>query len=659
MGKGNTNMKSGMNLFINELSIVFSKTVENIPFNDVTYFFGQMGSGKTSIARLINYCLGGSIHLSPALQSEFVSATLTLTIKEKQVIVQRQRGSDQVTTTWEIDSGEFYTLQLPARQPNGIVLPGTNVEQLSDLLFYLSDISPPKVRRSKIKEDSELQRLSFRDLFWYCYIDQDNIDSSFFNLDDDADVFKRLKSRDVMRFLLGFHQEKVAELEAKLQNIHIQTLQLNTAATSLKAVIKEANIGTENEINYELNELNSKFEHNSAIINQEPEKNESFPHGADILKERARSLGNEIQALEDAIIEVSKRVDQDTRHRNEILILNVKVDRTAAARAVLGGVEFCSCPRCAQVLPVRETLHCIVCGQDEPIIGTGNMNSQLIKEDAKSRIFELNEIVNLQEEQKEIMQQRLTELVALKSEVDKEISRQLARYDSAYLSTILAFEKENSQIAEKIKNLNHLKAIPEKVNELLDRAAVSSAEEIRLRAELKAERVNAERDLTNLDRLKALFLDCLIRCQLPGINPDSLVHIKVSDFLPFISNPTMGDVAVTSFSNLSSGGKKTLFKACFAIAIHRLATEIGALMPSILIIDSPMKNISERENKTQFENFHNLIYELVSNELVGTQIILIDKEHFDPSKQIFINMSIRHMKLDEDQFPPLIPYYRE
>jgi len=652
-------MKSEMKFFLRELNIVFSKTIENIPFNDITYFFGQMGSGKTSIARLINYCLGGSIHLSPALQSEFISVELILQIKEKEVTIQRERNSEQVTVSWEMESGEFYTLQLPARKPDGIVLPGTNIEQLSDLLFYLSDITPPKVRKSKIKEDSELQRLSFRDLFWYCYIDQDNIDSSFFNLDDDADVFKRLKSRDVMRFLLGFHQEKVAELEAELQNFHIQTLQLNTAATSLKSVIKEANIGSEEEIVFQIDELNSKFQTNYDVINHEPEKNESFPHGADILKERARNLSNEIQSLEDALADVQKRIDQDTRHRNEISILNVKVDRTAAARAVLGGVEFCSCPRCAQILPIRDGMQCIVCGQDEPARGIGNMDSRLIKEDAKSRILELNEIINLQEDQKQLMQERLDEMVSIKSVIDNEISQQLARYDSAYLSTVLLLEKENSQIAEKIKNLNHLRAIPKKVNELLERAAASQADEIRIRAELKLERVNAERDLTNLDRLKVLFLDCLIRCQLPGINSDSIVNIKVSDFLPLVTNTAMGDIAVTSFSNLSSGGKKTLFKACFAIAVHRLAVEIDALMPSILIIDSPMKNISERENKVQFENFHNLIYELVSHELVGTQIILIDKEHFDPSDKLFLNMSVRHMKLDEQQFPPLIPYYRE
>jgi hypothetical protein len=31
---------------------------------------------------------------------------------------------------------------------------------------------------------SQLVRLSIHDMFWYCYLDQDSMDSSFFRLED-------------------------------------------------------------------------------------------------------------------------------------------------------------------------------------------------------------------------------------------------------------------------------------------------------------------------------------------------------------------------------------------------------------------------------------------------------------------------------------------
>ncbi len=52
----------------------------------------------------------------------------------------------------------------------------------------------------------------------------------------------------------------------------------------------------------------------------------------------------------------------------------------------------------------------------------------------------------------------------------------------------------------------------------------------------------------------------------------------------------------------------------------------------MLIIDSPMKNISERENREQFKGFDNLIYQLKADEFKNTQFILIDKEYMPPQR---------------------------
>ncbi|MCA9054595.1 MAG: hypothetical protein KDA75_12210, partial [Planctomycetaceae bacterium] len=96
----------------------------------------------------------------------------------------------------------------------------------------------------------------------------------------------------------------------------------------------------------------------------------------------------------------------------------------------------------------------------------------------------------------------------------------------------------------------------------------------------------------------------------------------------------------------------------FALAVHRLSAQLGTLLPSVLIIDSPMKNISERENREQFEGFHQLLYQLAADELAGTQIILIDKEYCPPEEGAEVSVTSRHMMVDSDVDPPLISYYR-
>ena len=130
-------------------------------------------------------------------------------------------------------------------------------------------------------------------------------------------------------------------------------------------------------------------------------------------------------------------------------------------------------------------------------------------------------------------------------------------------------------------------------------------------------------------------------------------------FLPEVLSPQIGELATTSFDTLGSGGKKTVFKCCFALAIHRLAVSTGAVLPNLLIIDSPMKNISERENRTQFEGLHQLLYELAAGDLSETQFILIDKEECLPERTFSRELIVRHMRVDDENAPPLIRHYRD
>ena len=88
-----------------------------------------------------------------------------------------------------------------------------------------------------------------------------------------------------------------------------------------------------------------------------------------------------------------------------------------------------------------------------------------------------------------------------------------------------------------------------------------------------------------------------------------------------------------------------------------MAAQIGAMLPTVLIIDSPMKNISERENPKQFAGFHEMLHQLADTELKGTQIIIIDKELFEPEGEHQFEFQQRHMTPDDPKNPPLITYY--
>lgn len=650
-------MNKQISIHLHHLALKFTKTQEILPLDDITYFYGQMGAGKSSIARLIDYCLGADLDFSPALQSEFISAALHLFINDKEVSIERMRDSDQVLCSWNDQDGSKDVV-MPSRVPDGVVIPDSEVEVLSDFIFYLSNLNPPLVRKSKLKPDTVLERLSIRDLLWFCYLDQDSFDSDFFHLGEDANPFKRLKSRDVLRFILGFHQEEVAALESELQRLIMLRHQYTEAAKSLREALKDVEVGNEAEIQAKIDELKTEAHEVQAELQKQRGKYLEAPHATIALKDRARNIAYEIDALDDDITQVKKIVDQHVRHKNEIVMLGLKVHRVAAARAVLGGVEFTNCPRCAQKLPERQENECTVCGQTEPIESPEAISSEVIAQDSKTRVSELEQSIALHTAQLRAMQRRIEELKEERSRIDTSINENMKRYDSAYLTHALTFERRQAEIAQKIANLELLVILPKKLAELSGNAIATEVEEKRVRKDLEEARKGAESDLTNLTRLQELFLDSLLKAKVPGIKKGHSVRISHKDFLPEVFDPIQGDITVTSFANLSSGGKKTLFKACFAISLHRLAVEVGALLPNLLIIDSPMKNISERENREQFEGFHDLLFQLAAGELSQTQMIIIDKEYCEPAEELNLKVLVRHMMPDSEQYPPLIPYYR-
>lgn len=659
-----------MNIQISNLTVRCRKGVYSNYFSEkITYFYGKMGAGKSTILHLIDFCLGNELIETPALQQEFLGADLMLNINGKQVGISRDKGSNQVNVSWIVSSEEAFSVVAPTKPSNdsSTLVPGTKVQSLSDLIFFLADLEPPKVRKSKLKEDTELIRLSFRDLMWYCYLDQDEIDSSFFYLGRDEHDFKRLKSRDVMRLILGFHQEQVALLESKLYETRQRRHTLLETALQIEKFLSENNIANTLEIELELIAVSEE------ILNKKLEikniKETYIPNNGHILdkyKLQARDYMRSIDEFTNIIKDLQYQISRRRKLQNEYNVASVKVSRSNISRQLLNGINFCNCPQCGQTLEEREELEdaCPLCLQS--VNDNTNIDEvEILKADLRARQMELNESLQRLERQLSAVAREKVALTESKSKLDHRILELEKEYDSAFLAKARELERNIGEYEGRKSELKNLLPLPQKVEQVRLEVEILASEETKLKIQLLEARRNAEMDASNLEELKKLFVENLSIVGFPGIAPNDFIEINTTDFIPRLTRYGNNELFTTEFANLGSGGKKTIFKCCYVLAIHRLAARKGIDIPSFLMIDTPMKNISERENRDIFAGFYNLIYKLYSGELSSKQLIIVDKEFYSPTNTEYSSqfddensLFVKHMTPDDPLNPPLIEYYR-
>jgi len=629
-----------MKFYLKSLTLEFQMEMAVIQFSDVNYFHGKIGTGKSSIARLVDFCLGGKLIYTPALQKEFSSATLSLAIENRELRLTRNSREAQITAKWE-EAGQQQTRILVAKENSGN-------ESLSGLLFHLAKVEPPLIRGGQAKDEGEL---TFRDLLKFCFLDQESMDSDFFGLEREG------TSRDVMRLLVGWHNEELLKLEDEMDTVQRRLQQRKATAQALKEALSEERLPSPKEIDEHRRAINARVDQlNRDIAEVRQRQAHLRPHGIEGHQQRGRALAEEIGAIAVGLNQIGDSIARDKTHLNTMEGLKDRKKRAEIAQTVLKEVVFGDCPACFLPLPEQSAQGCPLCGQaDVQDSGHTKVAGNDLDADIEARVEDLKERFEIQAKELNYGKSQMAKLEAEKQRIDSELNEALKNYDSAYLSQAVEIEKEKSRLLQQLADLSGPENLAKRAERSAREAAELTGKQKELQTRLKDARERAEENRIKLERLKELFMDCLKRARLPGL--DTAIRVELpNDFVP--EAYAEGETKVHATFDNMGGGKKVFFKCCFGLAVHRLAAETKAIWPPLLILDSPMKSISERENKEQFTGFHGLLFELAQTELQGTQIILIDKEMVAPPQESNIRFQQRYMTTDDPNNPPLVPAYR-
>ena len=643
-----------MRVRIKKLVVATRKTNVILDFSPtVTFIYGPVGTGKSTVARLIDYCLGGNMERTPAIQEEFVAATLSIALGNHSCQLERA-GSDgqNVRVSWTKGDGQYESVNAPI-QASHVPLIGKEVFNLSDLLFYLCSVKPIKVRKKLEDPESPLVRLSFRDIWWYCYLDQTELDSSFFHL---GEPFRGRKSQDAMRFFTGLHSERMSQLESEKYRTIREQKGKREAVCQIREFMDRFGLASELDLGSRILRNEKKLKRAEEGRAELEKRREIDLHPTDRLREELRRLGSEIDRVNTAIEASEEAIRDLSGLRAELITTKIKAQRAEQAEGLLEGVEFSRCPQCGSELTTRkvDSELCTLClnplDSSDQILSTGG---EIVRRDLNERIDQIEDSISRRKRAKEQSRRELEALWAKKRQMDERLQRDVERYDSAFVDNIRELERKIATLIERRRSLEMLQGMPRAIEDLEQEAGELQGKIDTLNSSIKDELSRLREADKKIASIAGNFKAIMRNVEFPGVAEGDKVVVHPRNWRPAVQH----NQQEWGFWDAGSGGKKTLFNVCYALAIHATGLEEKMPVPSILIIDSPTKNISEDENPELVRALYREIYRFAqSEEGKRTQFLLIDSDLVPPRKD-FPHFHSKHMAGNPDA-PSLIPYYQ-
>src|SRR5579864_3204512 len=109
-----------MNIKLKTLTLVCREKQEIIEFSpQVTFFHGKMSAGKSTIARLIDYCLGSKdIERTTAITKELVSVEMAAQVENYSVTFERTAvPTGTVQVSWKGENDDEFSVLAPLKEP--------------------------------------------------------------------------------------------------------------------------------------------------------------------------------------------------------------------------------------------------------------------------------------------------------------------------------------------------------------------------------------------------------------------------------------------------------------------------------------------------------------------------------------------------------------
>ena len=585
-------MKLKPNISIISLNLIGYRKNYTIPFYPgINIIYGDSDTGKSSILEFINYLLGAStIELADEVKSSVEYAALELEINNVKMTIRRDIyrpkeyievypcGIDECPQFFPKKYSPTFT---DSHAPDGF---------FSDFLLDSLGFPKVKIKVSPSKTDSEVKRLSFRNIFKYVYVNQDDVGSKSF-LELNNPVFAT-SNREVLKYMFNVLDSSIAELEAEISTRTKESKAILTKYNSVSEFLRETDYDSRVSIDDAINEIDKLI----AGLKVEVEKlNQTMVANSSIHSE-LKSIFNELSLNEKStalsIKKTKAQIESYSRLKNDYDNDISKIKGILHAQSRIGEIT-----QPANPCPICET----------PIICTSNTEKFQSSEES----FLAAELISVQKKRKSI--QTLIDELSLRSrelskdhaEINEDLikAREMLDTESEAMVTPYLTQRDSlvRELASRQESRHHLvnsirvRNQQQKIHDAYENSLLVIKQLDERLAELKRNAPSITEILSELsDYLKGYLKKVNIKRQ-EGIS------VGVKSFAPVIRD--------REYLNITSGGLRTIASVGLLISILESAIDSEVNHPRLLMIDTIGKYLG-KTTKQKYQDQTNLTDDL-------------------------------------------------
>lgn len=580
---------------------------------------GPISTGKTTILKIIDYCLGKKDHPQYKEIYKVSMVLLEISINDEVFTIERKLFSPNLDITIHLTgikdlNQKHKKLEVSPRQVK-------NRESISSFILKKLNLWNIPLKESPTKDQTSIDIMSLRDLLWFCYLDQGRIrdDKDFLF---EKTFMKNIKFKQVFKVIFDIYLDIEATMKSQYKTYKELLKDKTKSLNSIIEFLNESKIPDKDELLKKKNELEKEiylakkdYDNVTKDILEKTKFSESFRQE---LTEIERDISVNNNKLRENKILKEKMLTLLGQYNEDIRRLNALID----AKKILNPLNIEICPICLNKIIIEENDEkCPICNQ--------KFNFQEIEEDFEKPTTELTRLKSKSKELTDVINNLDTEIINLELEINKsnkkfnQKSIELENRIESFISPLISLREQKYSKVREIDILQ--KEIDEKIQYY---APLDPLKKEIIEIQIKIEKIKEK--LTTLVITDKTYKKIIEQFSFNFYSVLNEFNFPKLDKSTYIEKQLIPIVRDTDYHLIGSAGAIVLITQAWFIAFFHLFKNFESNHPRFFLIDSPQTNIGlgrAMEDDYRDENIVFGIYKQylkLIEDLILDQIIIVD-----------------------------------